>query len=60
MSKKTAPGNKRSGTAKKSSGSPAQKDLTVRDADRVKGGKPDGSLDAGLHFKYDIKGNKEG
>jgi type VI secretion system secreted protein Hcp len=21
--------------------------------------KPDGSLDAGLHFKYDIKGNKE-
>jgi type VI secretion system secreted protein Hcp len=22
--------------------------------------KPDGSLDAGLHFKYDIKGNKEG
>ncbi len=22
--------------------------------------KPDGSLDVGLHFKYDIKGNKEG
>jgi len=22
--------------------------------------KPDGSLDAGIHFKYDIKGNKEG
>ena len=22
--------------------------------------KADGSLDAGLHFKYDIKGNKEG
>ena len=22
--------------------------------------KPDGSLDAGVHFKYDIKGNKEG
>jgi type VI secretion system secreted protein Hcp len=22
--------------------------------------RPDGSLDAGLHFKYDIKGNKEG
>ena len=22
--------------------------------------KPDGSLDAGMHFKYDIKGNKEG
>jgi len=22
--------------------------------------KADGSLDAGVHFKYDIKGNKEG
>ena len=22
--------------------------------------KRDGSLDAGIHFKYDIKGNKEG
>ena len=22
--------------------------------------KPDGSLDAGIHFKYDIKANKEG
>ncbi len=22
--------------------------------------KSDGSLDAGIHFKYDIKGNKEG
>lgn len=22
--------------------------------------KPDGSLDAGIHFKYDVKGNKEG
>ena len=22
--------------------------------------KADGSLDAGIHFKYDIKGNKEG
>jgi type VI secretion system secreted protein Hcp len=22
--------------------------------------KQDGSLDAGIHFKYDIKGNKEG
>jgi type VI secretion system secreted protein Hcp len=22
--------------------------------------KPDGSVDAGLHFKYDIKANKEG
>ena len=22
--------------------------------------KRDGSLDAGVHFKYDIKGNKEG
>jgi hypothetical protein len=29
----------------------------------VSGGKlqkADGSLDAGIHFKYDIKGNKEG
>ena len=26
----------------------------------VAGGRADGSLDAGLHFKYDIKGNKEG
>jgi type VI secretion system secreted protein Hcp len=25
-----------------------------------KGQKPDGSLDAGLHFKYDLKANKEG
>jgi type VI secretion system secreted protein Hcp len=22
--------------------------------------KPDGSLDAGIHFKYDLKANKEG
>jgi type VI secretion system secreted protein Hcp len=22
--------------------------------------RPDGSLDAGIHFKYDIKANKEG
>jgi type VI secretion system secreted protein Hcp len=22
--------------------------------------KPDGTLEAGIHFKYDIKGNKEG
>jgi len=39
------------------------KDLTARTARGVKGGvqnKADGSLDAGLHFKYDIKGNKEG
>jgi hypothetical protein len=43
----------------------AQEDLelTDGDADKVAGGKPakaDGSLDAGLHFKYDIKAQKEG
>lgn len=42
------------------------KSLTAKDAKNVKGGgtasapKKDGSLDAGVHFKYDIKGNKEG
>jgi bacteriocin-like protein len=36
-------------------------ELTEEELSRVTGGlKADGSLDAGLHFKYDIKGNKEG
>ena len=41
----------------------ASKDLVPKNARGIKGGaasKGDGSLDAGLHFKYDIKGNKEG
>ena len=43
----------------------AQDDLELRDEDAAGavGGAPakaDGSLDAGVHFKYDIKGNKEG
>jgi hypothetical protein len=39
------------------------KDLAPKNARGIKGGVPtkaDGSLDAGLHFKYDIKGNTEG
>jgi hypothetical protein len=39
------------------------KDLTAKNARGIKGGvqnKADGSLEAGIHFKYDIKGNKEG
>jgi hypothetical protein len=42
-------------------------ELDEKDLKRVTGGttaykpqKADGSLDAGIHFKYDIKGNKEG
>jgi type VI secretion system secreted protein Hcp len=45
-------------------------ELTEEGLKRVSGGqkvnveykpqKADGSLDAGIHFKYDIKGNKEG
>ncbi len=40
----------------------AQEDLelTDEDADEVAGGTtPAGSLDAGIHFKYDIKTQKE-
>ena len=40
-----------------------KKDLAPKNAPSIKGGvlsRADGSLDAGLHFKYDIKGNKEG
>lgn len=43
-------------------------ELDEKELKRVTGGttamykpqKADGSLDAGIHFKYDIKGNKEG
>lgn len=38
--------------------------LSDREAEAIKGGatpqKADGSLDAGIHFKYDIKAQKEG
>jgi hypothetical protein len=40
----------------------AKEDLGLEDgdADKVAGGaKADGSLDAGMHFKYDIKAQKE-
>lgn len=39
------------------------KTLTSKQARSVKGGKPqkaDGSLDAGVFFKYDLKAQKEG
>ena len=51
---------KKPGKAKKSVRSLGAKPLTSKEARAVKGGKPDGSLDAGIHFKYDIKGQKEG
>jgi len=37
------------------------KTLTAKQARSVKGGKPqkEGSLDAGIHFKYDLKAQKE-
>jgi hypothetical protein len=39
-------------------------DVPVEQSEDVKGGgkpqKADGSLDAGIHFKYDIKSQKEG
>ncbi len=38
-------------------------ELTESELSHASGGRPlraDGSLDAGVHFKYDIKGNKEG
>lgn len=37
-------------------------ELTEDELKRVSGGKPqktDGSLDAGIHFKYDLKAQKE-
>ena len=61
MSKKPSPKRQPSDSAKKSPGNRVQNDLPLGTADSVKGGrKADGSLDAGIHFKYDIKGNKEG
>jgi hypothetical protein len=54
---------KKTGKAKKSVRSLAAKPLNAKQARSVKGGKPqkaDGSLDAGLHFKYDLKAQKEG
>jgi bacteriocin-like protein len=39
-----------------------QVELTEEELKRVSGGKPqkaDGSLDAGIHFKYDLKAQKE-
>ena len=35
-------------------------ELTEKELKRVVGGATDGSLEAGIHFKYDIKGQKEG
>jgi hypothetical protein len=54
---------KKTGRAKKSIRNLGAKSLTAKQARGVKGGKPqkaDGSLDAGIHFKYDIKAQKEG
>ena len=54
---------KKTGKAKESVRRLAARPLTAKQARSVKGGKPqkaDGSLDAGIHFKYDIKGQKEG
>ena len=53
---------KKSGSTKgKSSGKRAVKDLPAHTAQSVKGGgapvKADGSLDAGISFKYDIRSN---
>jgi len=43
------------------SGQPENVSLTFAKVDlEYKPQKPDGSLDAGVHFKYDIKANKEG
>jgi hypothetical protein len=50
-------------SAKKTKGAAkrATKDLTPKSARSVRGGaKADGSLDAGIHFKYDIRGNRDG
>jgi hypothetical protein len=61
MSKKPSQKNMQDDSGKK--GHHMHKDLPAASADQVKGGKPlkaDGTLDAGIHFKYDIKGNKEG
>ena len=39
--------------------SEGQIELTEEELNRVGGGKADGSLEAGLHFKYDLKAQKE-
>jgi hypothetical protein len=58
MSKKPSAKRRRNDSAEKVPGNRTQKDLPLLIADDVKGGtKADGSLDAGIHFKYDIKGN---
>jgi hypothetical protein len=60
MSKNPSPRRQRNDNAKKVPGNRTQNDLPLLAADEVKGGsKPEGSLDAGIHFKYDIKANKE-
>jgi len=54
---------KKAGKAKKSVRNLRAKSLTASQARSIKGGKPqkaDGSLDAGIHFKYDLKAQKEG
>jgi len=65
---------KSSGNGKSGSGKRRVKDLPARKSQGIKGGfvavehgstpgrggSATGGLDAGLHFKYDIKGNKEG
>jgi hypothetical protein len=54
---------KKAAKAKKPIRSLRAKTLTAKQARSVKGGKPqkaDGSLDAGIHFKYDLKAQKEG
>jgi type VI secretion system secreted protein Hcp len=46
-----------------SSGQPISENVTIAFAKvdlQYKPQKPDGSLDAGIHFKYDIKSNKSG
>ena len=49
---------KKSGSTKdKSSGKRAVKDLPAHKAQSVKGGT---AADAGLYFKYDLKGNRGG
>jgi len=42
---------------KRDNGKRAVKDLTAKDAASIKGG--EASLDAGIHFKYDLKAQRE-
>jgi hypothetical protein len=56
MPKKSSPKRQRNTSAKKAPGNRPQKDMPLLAADSVRGGaKADGSLDAGIHFKYDIR-----